>query len=462
MHHGILIADDDPIQRRMARRMLESELAVEVTEVTDGEAALIHLTQHKDTTTLALLDLDMPRLTGMELLEKLREANHSVRTIVITGSDRIEDAVEAMRLGAVDFLSKPLQRERLITSVRNALAIHDLAEEVSRLQQDTLQAYRFDNLLRVSPGLAEAIALGKKAAKSEIPVLITGESGSGKEVFARAIHLESDRRDKPIVAVNCGALPDNLVESILFGHEKGAFTGAMQRAIGKCREADGGVLFLDEIGDLKPEAQVKLLRMLQEGEIEPVGASKVEKVDVRVISATNHTLEQRVRDGKFREDLYYRLQGFPIHLPALRERRGDIIPLAQQLLKRIANQEQRPNLTMSADAQSWLTRHNWPGNVRELQHLLHRTALMIESDTITESDLARWVAMKQPLPTSGASPSYHLSVPLLSVNGIPHTLEEIEDSVIKQMLAYHGGHIGKTAAALGIGQSTLYKKVKPA
>lgn len=405
MLHTVLIAEDDPIQRRIVRRMLEDELAVEILEASDGEAALAELSvaDREMPITLALLDLDMPRLPGMELLKAMRERNLLVRSIVITGSERVEDAVEAMQLGAVDFISKPLQRERLLTSVRNALAMHALEAEVSRLKRDQGVVYRFDQMLTVSPGLKEAVALGRKAAGSDIPVLITGESGVGKEVFARAIHAESLRRDKPMIAVNCGALPDNLVESTLFGHEKGAFTGALARAIGKCREAEGGTLFLDEVGELKPEAQVKLLRMLQEGEIEPVGSSKVVRVDVRVISATNRTLEQRVREGKFREDLFYRLQGFPIHLPSLRERRADIAPLARHLLARVAMSEGRPALRLMADAEAWLMRQHWQGNVRELQHLLHRTALMAEGDSLRELDFTRWatrvrrpMAMRQP------------------------------------------------------------------
>ncbi len=457
MLHGVLIAEDDPIQRHALRRMLEQELDVEVSEAADGEDALAKLGGSDGAAiALALIDLEMPKLSGMELLKKLAEKQHGVRTIVITGSERVEDAVEAMQLGAVDFISKPVMRERLITSVRNALALHDLHEEVSRLQQDRLPHYRFDQLLNVSPGLAHAIALGRRAAGSDIAVLITGESGVGKEVFARAIHLESARAAKPMVAVNCGALPDNLVESTLFGHEKGAFTGALTRAIGKCREADNGVLFLDEIGDLKLETQVKLLRLLQEGEIEPVGSSKTVKVNVRVISATNHALEQRVKEGKFREDLYYRLQGFPIHLPALRERRADILPLAEYLLQRIAMNEGRPHLRLDTDATDWLTRQNWPGNVRELQHLLHRAALMSDHDRLGEHAFTRWAGKQTPTATSD---SPH-SLSLFDANGQPKTMAAIEQEAIAQMLAHFEEHIGKTAAALGIGQSTLYKRIK--
>lgn len=460
MPHLILIAEDDPIQRHSVRRMLEAELDAEILDVSNGQAALTRLTStNEPPVALALIDLGMPQMNGMELLRHLGTQNHSVRCIVLTGSERIEDAVEAMQLGAVDFIGKPVARERLITSVRNALALHDLQEEVSRLQLDKMPVYGFENLLSISSGLSDAIALGRKAASSEIPVLLNGESGVGKEVFARAIHIESARRDKPMVAVNCGALPDNLVESTLFGHEKGAFTGALNRSIGKCGEANGGVLFLDEIGDLKLETQVKLLRLLQEGEIEPVGSSKTVKVDLRIISATNHSLEQRVREGKFREDLFYRLQGFPIHLPALRERRADIAPLAQHLLKRIAMMEQRPKLTLSEDALVWLTAQNWPGNVRELQHLLHRTALMSDSDKLAAHAFTRWHGAKSLAPASATSPN---AITLFTPDGQPKTMAMIEQEAIQRMLAHFDTHIGKTAAALGIGQSTLYKRLKPA
>ncbi len=455
MLHVVLIAEDDPIQRHALRRILESELAAEVMEAANGEDALTQLTDNP-MIALALIDLEMPKLNGMELLKKLAASEHHARSIVITGSERIEDAVEAMQLGAVDFISKPLVRERLITSVRNALALHDLRAEVSRLQQDRVPLYRFDHLLAVSPGLAPAVALGRRAARSDIAVLITGESGVGKEVFARAIHAESARHAEAMVAVNCGALPDNLVESTLFGHEKGAFTSALSKAPGKCREADGGVLFLDEIGDLKLETQVKLLRLLQEGEIEPVGSSKTVKVNVRVISATNHTLEQRVREGKFREDLFYRLQGFPIHIPTLRERRADIVPLAEHLLKRIATTEQRPHLLLSDEAKAWLARQEWPGNVRELQHLLHRAALMSDTDKLSAHAFTRWIGGVPPLVNSAQGDV----VSLFSVSGEPKTMAIIEREVIQRMLAHFDTHIGKTAAALGIGQSTLYKRVK--
>ena len=272
MFYQILIAEDDPIQRRLVRRMLEADLAVEIIEAADGAEALQRLKHESGSEiALALIDLDMPVMGGMELLQAIQQAQLPVRTLVLTGSDRLEDAVEAMQFGALDFIPKPPQRERLITSVRNALAMRDLQEEVIRLQQDVHPIYQFETLLEISPGLKDAIALGKKAAGSDIAALVTGKSGVGKEVFARAIHTASKRSHKPLIAVNCGALPENLVESALFGHEKGAFTGAVSTRAGKFEEANNGTIFLDEVGELPLNTQVRLLRVLETGEFIKVG-----------------------------------------------------------------------------------------------------------------------------------------------------------------------------------------------
>ncbi len=458
---SILLADDDPLQRRTVRRMLETDLAVEVTEAGDGGEALQRLRNESGQHIgLVLIDLEMPVLDGLGLLRQMRKSWPRIPCIVLTGSERMEDAVEAMQLGAVDFISKPAQRERLITSVRNALALHELKAEVVRLSQDRTPCYGFSDIVEVSPGLREVAELGQKAAGSDIPVLITGESGAGKEIFARAIHAESSRHEKPFVPVNCGALPDNLVESTLFGHEKGSFTGAIARSIGKCREADGGVLFLDEVGELKLETQVKLLRMLQQGEIEPVGAGKPMKVDVRVISATNRPLEQLVAQGRFREDLYYRLQGLPIHIPALRERRRDVPALADHLLKRIALNEQRAHIELSQGARDWLVSYGWPGNVRELQHILHRAVLLSESDTLEAENLSRWSQAKAGMSNLTLKTTPSATIHLENANGQFKTLEQIEQEVIEAALARFGAHIGRAAAALGVGQSTLYKRMK--
>ena len=459
--YSILIVDDEPLQRRTVRRMLEADLVVDVLEASDGVEALQKLrNEGEHHIGLALIDLQMPTMDGLSLLRQVRKSWPRLPCIVLTGSEKMEDAVDAMQLGAVDFISKPAQRERLITSVRNALAMHELKAEVARLSKDRGPRYSFREMVEISPGLREVAALGKKAASSDIPVLLTGESGAGKEVFARAIYQVSKRADKPFVAVNCGALPDNLVESTLFGHEKGAFTGAVSRTIGKCREADGGVLFLDEVGELKLETQVKLLRMLQQGEIEPVGAGKPMRVDVRVISATNRPLEQMVAQGRFREDLYYRLQGLPLHIPALRERRRDVPALAEYLLQRIALNEARPEITLSQGAREWLRSYGWPGNVRELQHVLQRGVLLAEGDMLEADDLSRWAQSRGGKPAVEHKAPGVTSIQLGGADGQLKTLEQIELEVIEAALARYGAHIGRAAAALGVGQSTLYKRMK--
>jgi DNA-binding NtrC family response regulator len=460
--HTILIVDDDPLQRRTVRRMLEADLAVEVVEASDGAEALAQLrNEFGHSIGLVMIDLEMPVMDGLSLLRQTRKLKPTLPCIVLTGSEKMEDAVEAMQRGAVDFISKPAQRERLMTSVRNALAIHELKEQVQRLSRDRAPHYGFAEMVKNSPGLHAVATLGRKAAGSDIPVLISGESGAGKEIIARAIHAESNRAQQAFVPVNCGALPDNLVESTLFGHEKGAFTGAVVKSIGKCREADGGVLFLDEVGELKLETQVKLLRMLQQGEIEPVGAGKPMKVDVRVISATNRSLEQLVAQGRFREDLFYRLQGLPLHVPSLRERRRDVPVLADHLLARIATEENRGGMSLSQKAQDWLVSYGWPGNVRELQHVLHRAVLLAESDRIEADDLSRWAQARAGKQTLGdAARDVGAVIHLDDANGQLKTLAMIEAEVIEAALARFGAHIGRAAAALGVGQSTLYKRMK--
>lgn len=459
--YSIMIAEDDPLQRRTLRRILEEDFKAQVIETADGADALQKLKHEAaPSVKLALIDLQMPVMDGMALLRQIRNFMPKLPCIILTGSEDVQDVVEAMRLGAVDFITKPAQRERLVTSVRNALAIHNLQTEVKRLQSNRSPYYSFADIQETSPGLSKLLELGRKAASSDIPVLITGESGVGKEILANAIHHESKRADKSFVPINCGALPDNLVESTLFGHEKGSFTGAVARTIGKCREADGGTLFLDEVGELKLDTQVKLLRMLQQGEIEPVGSGKPLKVDVRIISATNRPLEKLIAQGRFREDLYYRLQGLPLHIPSLRERRRDIEPLARYLLERISVSENRLGVELSDEARAWLASYSWPGNVRELQHVLMRAVLLAEGSVIEAGNLLRWAKQEEGETLEKTTSVFPSSIMLDGPDGQPKSLEKIEQEVIEATLARFGAHIGKAAAALNVGQSTLYKRMR--
>src|SRR4051794_3637463 len=324
MAASILIADDDAVQRRLVENMVQ-RCGYEAIVVDSGDAAIAALTAADGPAIdVVVLDLVMPGLDGMGVLAKIREAGLTVPVIVQTAHGGIDNVVSAMRAGAADFVVKPAGAERLQVSLRNALATRALAGELTRIKRSREGTLTFKDIITRSQRMLAVLRAAEKAASSNIPVLIEGESGVGKELIARAIHGSGARRAKPLVSVNCGAIPDNLVESILFGHERGAFTGATERHTGKFVEADGGTLFLDEVGELPLATQVKLLRAIQEGEVEPVGARKSVKVDVRVVSATNRNLIEDVKQGRFREDLFYRLHVFPIMIPPLRERPEDI------------------------------------------------------------------------------------------------------------------------------------------
>ncbi|HSP24024.1 MAG TPA: sigma-54 dependent transcriptional regulator, partial [Saliniramus sp.] len=336
MASTILIVDDDPVQRRLLEAMVR-RFGYEPIVTDSGEAGLRALTSEDgERIDVVVLDLIMPELGGIGMLEKMRAAGIETPVIVQTANGSIDAVVSAMRAGALDFVVKPVGVERLQVSLQNALRVDVLKDEIRRMRRRASGTLTFKDLATRSPDMGRVIRLAERAAKSNIPVLIEGESGVGKEVLARAIQGSSDRRGKPFITVNCGAIPENLVESVLFGHEKGSFTGATDKHIGKFVEASGGTLFLDEIGELPLDAQVKLLRAIQEGEVDPVGGRKSVRVDIRLISATNKSLLDQVKQGRFREDLYYRLNVFPMTLPPLRARREDIPALTMSFITRFA------------------------------------------------------------------------------------------------------------------------------
>jgi len=337
MAKTVLVVDDDPTQRRLIQAVLERE-GLSVGHAETGEQA-IDLLVAGGAADAIMLDLNMPGLGGLDALKELRGRGFGQPVIVLTATGGIDTVVKAMQAGAQDFFVKPASPERIMVSIRNALQLGDLKGEVDRLNKKASGRISFADLIAASPAMTQVMRLGERAAKSQIPILLLGESGSGKEVIARAVHGSSERAGKPFVAVNCGAIPENLVESILFGHEKGSFTGATDKHLGKFQEASGGVLFLDEIGELPLDMQVKLLRALQEGEIDPIGSKRPTRVDVRIISATNRDLAQQVAEGRFREDLYYRLNVYPIDLPPLRERREDIPGLIDLFIRRFNVEE---------------------------------------------------------------------------------------------------------------------------
>ena len=480
MAQTILIVDDDPVQRRLLEAAI-TRSGMAVVTAPGGQPALDLLNGPRgDQFTLVLLDLVMPDMDGLAVLARIKVIHHDLPVIVLTARGGIDSAVEAMRAGASDFLVKPASPERIAVSIRNALKIGTLAGEVSRLKKRADNRLDFDDLIGVSGEMHQVVRLGRRAAQSNIPILIEGESGVGKEVIARAIQGSSERAGRPFVTVNCGAIPENLIESILFGHEKGSFTGATDKHLGKFQEADGGTLFLDEIGELRLDMQVKLLRALQEGEVDPVGSKRPVKVDVRIISATNRDLADRTRAGLFREDLYYRLNVFPIHVPALRQRREDIAEMARYFIERFAAEENKPIAGMTAEASTLIERFDWPGNVRQLENTIFRAVVLCDGDTLDICDFpqigaAMGVETKsRRLPV--AAPVIHIvesveefvPAPAVSAFAIPTTnetghmrrLEDIESEVIRMAIDHYDGHMSEIARRLGIGRSTLYRKLR--
>jgi DNA-binding NtrC family response regulator len=471
MSGTLLIVDDDPVQRRLLEAMAR-RFGYEAIVLDGGEAALDLLTAPgRGGVDVLVLDLVMPELDGFAVMERLKKANIDLPVIVQTANGSIDTVISAMRAGAADFMVKPVGPERFQVSVRNALKTDALVGEVRRFRRRETGTLTFDDLESKSDAMKAALHLGRRAAASSIPVLLEGETGVGKELFARAIAASGERAGKPFVAVNCGAIPGNLVESVLFGHEKGAFTGATEKHAGKFLEADGGTLFLDEIGELPPEAQVKLLRALQEGEIDPVGGKKPVRVDIRIVSATNSGLLDLVKKGLFREDLYYRLGVFPIGIPPLRNRRADIRALARSFLARFAAEEGRAIRSISPAALSLLEEHSWPGNVRQLENAVFRAVVLCEGDELTSAEFPQIAAalgtvpsepVRLPEPSAPQAPPAlpRHALALTGTHGHVRPFADIERDTIANALRHYEGQMTEVARRLGIGRSTLYRKLK--
>ncbi|MCH4267753.1 MAG: sigma-54 dependent transcriptional regulator [Brevundimonas sp.] len=477
MAKTVLVVDDDPTQRRLIQAVLDRE-GYAVVHAESGGEAIDRLTKGGGA-DVVLLDLVMPGLSGLEALAEMRTAGVTTPVIVLTANGGIETVVRAMQAGAQDFFVKPVGPERLLVGVRNALQMTQLTAEIGRLKKRATGRSSFDDMVGDSEPMRMVKALGQRAAKSSIPVLITGESGVGKEVIARALHGASDRAGKPFVAVNCGALPANLVESILFGHEKGAFTGAHEKHAGKFVEANGGTLFLDEIGELPLDMQVKLLRALQEGEVDPVGGKRPVKVDVRIVSATNRDPAQQVKEGAFREDLFYRLNVFPIEAPALRERREDIPALVEHFIARFNVEEGKRVAGCSPETLALLQGHDWPGNVRQLENAVYRALVLADSPLLQPHDFPAISGVAVPLDDMTAAPAgdsasaaashpasadedglHDSPVRITDDRGHVRTLEQIERDLIQHAIEVYSGHMSEIARRLGIGRSTLYRKVR--
>lgn len=465
----LMLIDDEPAQRRLVAA-LASRAGWRTLFADDGETAIATLgTQDGMRLDAVLLDQWSPDYAPAGLIRELRARRPALPILILTAHNDVAVAVDAMRAGATDYLSKPIAPDRLLAALNATLADGQVQGELRPLTEKITAPLSFEDVVGSAPQFRTALAIAAKAARARVPVLIEGESGVGKDVIACAIHAASPRHKQPMIAVNCGAISANLVESELFGHERGAFTGAFERHVGKFVGADMGTLFLDEVSEMPLDAQVKLLRVLQDGEVQPIGARMPVHVDVRVIAATNKRLQEEVEAGRFREDLYYRLNVVQLTVPPLRERMGDVPALCRHLLARIAAQPGLRSLGLTGDALALLMQHDWPGNVRQLQNALFRAAVLCDGDALTPQDFPQIAAR---IEAAGEADPPHLrdrplrpshqdgaGITLFEGDGHVRQLAEIEADVIRLAIGHYRGRMTEVARRLGIGRSTLYRKL---
>jgi two-component system, NtrC family, response regulator AtoC len=444
----VLVVDDDPGTRKVAKANLGLE-GFEVLVASSGAEAMARLAESDPLAVVT--DLKMPDVDGITLMERIHADRRPLPVVLVTAHATVETAVQALRRGAAHYLVKPVRWDELALVLRQAVAHERARRDLERLKGELERVAGFEELVGDSPAMKEVFRVVQQVADADATVLLRGETGTGKELVARALHRRSSRRDRPFVAVNCTAVPRELMESEFFGHEKGAFTGATARRQGRFQQADGGTLFLDEVGDLDHGIQAKLLRVLQEREVTPVGANTAERVDVRVVAATNRDLEALVQEGQFRDDLYYRLNVIPLRLPPLRERAGDLATLLDHFVRSFATRYGRPVTLPPAEVLAGAQVYPWPGNVRELKNVCERAALM------------GWEAVApllgQTAPPSGAgASSAELSLPLLDARA--RLLERFEREYLTRLLRAHKGKVGEVARAAGIAERNLYEKMK--
>jgi len=438
MKGRILIVEDEDKLRRVLELQLQSA-GYETVAVRSAEEAL----KHVPSVDLILADLRLPGMSGLEMIQQIRHQDEQLPIIVMTAYSSVETAVEAMKAGAADFLPKPFSLDHLLTVIHKALEVRRLRQENLTLRAEVARRYSFDNIIGRSPAMQEIFATIERVAPTSATVLIAGESGTGKDLIARAIHYHSPRRDYPFVKINCAAIPESLLESELFGYEKGAFTGATTSKPGKFEQADKGTVFLDEIGEIPPAIQVKLLRVLQDKEFERLGSNRTRRVDVRVIAATNADLRAAIESGQFREDLYYRLNVVPINVPPLRQRKEDIPALVEHFIRKYSQEFGRPVKGISNEALEILMKHHWPGNVRELENVIERALVLCSGDRIEASDIKLDPVTK---PT-GLDSDFFLP------EGT--TLEEHERQLILKALERAKGNKSLAARMLGITRNAL-------
>jgi len=441
----ILVVDDHESMRESLINSIEREGFI-VKGVESGEKAIESISlEHFD---LVITDLKMPDISGLEVIRKVKKISPSTEIILITAYGSISTAVEAIKCGAYDYITKPFESEEILLNIERALEKKMLLDRVSLLERELKDKYNFEGIIGKSPEILEVLKTVSKVCRVDSSILITGESGTGKELIARAIHYNSPRRNKPIVTLNCGAVPENLHESELFGHKKGSFTGAISDKTGLIEEAHKGTLLLDEVGELSPSAQVKLLRFLQNGEIRRVGENMPRIVDVRIIAMTNKNLKDEVKSKKLREDFYFRLNVIQIHLPPLRERKSDIKLLINYYLKKFSEKMGKPDIKISRRAISLLENYKWPGNIRELENVLERAVALDEDGNITPYDLPDEISGEENIGIIEKAKKKKLS------------LAEIEKEYILQILEECKNNKKKTAELLGITKATLWRKLK--
>jgi len=445
---SILIVDDEKSIRESLTGILQDE-GFTPTSVDNGEKAIEKISEDKP--DLILLDIWMPGMDGLETLTKIRDIYPDQLVVMMSGHGTIETAVRSTKLGAYDFIEKPLSLEKVLLCIQNAVKIGQLVEENRELKA---KIGKENEMIGSSKLIKELKKQIKIASPTSGWILITGENGTGKELVARSIHHNSRRHDKPFVEVNCAAIPEELIESELFGHEKGSFTGATTQRRGKFDQAHQGTLFLDEIGDMSLKTQAKVLRILQEHKFERVGGNKTIEVDVRVIAATNKDLEKEISEGQFREDLYYRLNVIPFHVPPLRERKTDIPHLATHFLEYFCSKESRETKNLDEDAMKAIQEYSWPGNVRELKNLTERLVIMSPGNTITRGQLPQSIFGKQQLASTD-----HGSI-TLSADTFRSAKEEFEKEFLVQKLEENDWNISRTAEAIEIERSNLHRKIK--
>jgi two-component system nitrogen regulation response regulator NtrX len=448
MKSRILVIDDEAEIRRSVKMILEYE-GYDVTEASSGPEGLAMI--EREPPDLVFLDIKMPGLDGLEALQRIRQTNESLPVVIISGHGTVSTAVEATKLGAFDFIEKPLASERVLVTIRNALDQTRLQNENRTLKRAAEARHQ---MVGESPALRHVWDAVKRAAPTNATVLLLGESGVGKELVARSIHRNSLRSRERFVQVNCAAIPEELIESELFGHEKGSFTGATEKQLGKFEQADRGTIFLDEVGDMSAKTQAKVLRVLQEGEVERLGSARTIKVDVRVIAATNKDLEAEIEKGTFREDLYFRLSVIPIRVPTLRDRREDIPVLVRHFVDLFSRENNRRPQRFTAAALEYLQKARWKGNVRELRNTVERLLIMTPGDVIDVDDLRDVVRIDSGKPAAPAEPA----------GDRPGTLREFKESAerafLVEKLRENAWNISKTAEVIGTPRSNLYKKLE--